>query len=345
MSRTPIPHETQALVLTKSKRRCALCVFLDGKDEKKRGQIAHLNSDHADSRFENLVWLCFEHHDEFDSKTSQSKNYMQMEVKDYRDQLYQKYLNSQYSQAIVLALPQVQAELDVGVYAEALTRANALAKASIALEMSVCIVIYAFNKGATLASKKDVRRAYMAAGYRCEDANGSDYKTVHRRLNAAALLYDQMGGTANIIEIIGGYTGVAALMSINEHLNLVYSLPTLNAVFAAAGRPVVSTYITNSKETEEGTRRKLAALSGKNSEAVTTHEVKAADALDTAVQDSYEHRAGDQEHAIVLQAGQLQLVVPKDVEYDDVLDMLIELKAFASRLHGVDLKRVVTSEK
>lgn len=62
-------------------------------------------------------------------------------------------------------------------------------------------------------------------------------------------------------------------------------------------------------------------------------------------QDSYEHRADDQEHAIVLQAGQLQLVVPKDVEYDDVPDMLIELKAFASRLHGMGLKPVVRNEE
>lgn len=320
-------------------------MFLDWKDEERKGQIAHLNSDHSDSRFENLVWLCFEHHDNFDSKTSQSKNYTQIEVRDYRDQLYQKYSNPQYSQAVAVASPKVQAELDVGVYAETLTRADALAKASIALEMSVCIVIYALSGGATLASKKDVRRAYMAAGYKCEDANGPDYKTVNRRLNAAAALYDQMGSTAKIIEIIGGYTGIAALMSINEHLNLAYNLTTLNSVLTAAGKPVVSVYNSYFKETEGGTRRKLAAPTGKNSEEVTTYEAKAADARDAAAQDSYEHRVGNQEGAIVLQAGQLQLVVPKDVEYHDVLDMLIELKAVASRLHGVGVKPVVTSQE
>ena len=341
MSRTSIPHEIQALVLTKSKRRCALCVFLDGKDEERKGQIAHLNGDHADSRFENLVWLCFEHHDDFDSKTSQSKNYTQIEVRDYRYQLYQKYSNSQYSQVVPVDSPKVRVEIDMGIYAEALTRANALAKASIVLEMSVCVVIYAFNDGATLAGKTDVRRAYMAAGYRCEDRSGPGYKTVNRRLNAAALLYDHMGGTTKIIEIIGGYTGFTALMLINDHLNLTYNLTSLNSVLAAVGRPVIYSYSSNSKEIGDDTRHKIAAPSGENSEAFTIHEVEAADAPDAAASDSYEQRAG----AIVLQAGQLQLVVPKDVEYDDVLDMLVELKAVASRLHRVGLKPVVTSEE
>lgn len=344
MPRTPIPQETQALVLLKSNRRCALCVFLDGNDEVRKGQIAHLNRDHSDSRFENLVWLCFEHHDDFDSTTSQSKNYTQIEVRDYRDRLYQKNANSQYSQAVAVALPEVLVDLDVSVYAEALTRANALAKASISLEMSVCMVIYALSGGTTLIGKRDVKRAYSAAGYKC-NPKGPDYKTVNRRLNAAAALYDKMGGTAKIIEIIGGYTGVAALVAINEHLNSVYTLTSINAVWAAAGRPVLSNYDSDYNENGSGTRRKLAAPSGEDSEAVTTHEAKAADARDAAAQDSYEHRAGNQEGAIVLQAGQLQLVVPNDVEYDDVLDMLIELKSVASRLHRVGLKPVVTSDE
>lgn len=320
-------------------------MFLDGKDEERKGQIAHLNGDHADSRFENLVWLCFEHHDDFDSKTSQSKNYTQIEVRDYRYQLYQKYSDSHYSQAVAVSSPKVHAEFDVGVFAEALTRANALAKASIALEMSVCMVIYAFNGGATLAGKKNVRKAYTAAGYRCEDGNGSDYKTVSRRLNGAALLYDRMGGTTKIVEIIGGYTGLPALMSINEHLNLTYDIPTLTSVFTVAGRPVISTYIPKSKKTGDGTRRMLATPSEELSEAVTTHEIKVDYAPDAAPQDSYKHRTDDQEGALILQTGQLQLVVPKDVQYDDVLDMLIELKGIASRLLGVGLKPVFPSEK
>ena len=98
MTRKPISPVVQADVVIKSRRRCALCVFLDDDESERPGQIAHLNGDHSDSRFENLAWLCLEHHDKFDSTTSQTKNYTQVEVKSYRDMLYQKYAASEYSQ-------------------------------------------------------------------------------------------------------------------------------------------------------------------------------------------------------------------------------------------------------
>lgn len=97
MTRKPIPQVVQADVVIKSRRRCALCVFLDGNESERPGQIAHLNGDNSDARFENLVWLCLEHHDKFDSKTSQTKNYTRTEVTSYRDRLYQKYATSKYS--------------------------------------------------------------------------------------------------------------------------------------------------------------------------------------------------------------------------------------------------------
>ena len=81
-----VDHETQ--VLTKSQRRCCLCYFLENDKSEKKGQIAHLNQDRSDSSMENLVWLCLEHHDAYDSRTSQSKGYTKTEVKKYRDELY-----------------------------------------------------------------------------------------------------------------------------------------------------------------------------------------------------------------------------------------------------------------
>jgi hypothetical protein len=54
----------------------------------KKGQVAHLNKKRDDNRLENLAWLCLEHHDAFDSVTSQSKNYTQAEVTRWRDRLH-----------------------------------------------------------------------------------------------------------------------------------------------------------------------------------------------------------------------------------------------------------------
>lgn len=88
-SRVPTPIETA--VLTKSRRRCCLCVYLDGIDIKRRGQVAHLNRDRADNRFDNLVWLCLDHHDEYDSRTSQSKGLTTEEVRHYRDLLLKRF--------------------------------------------------------------------------------------------------------------------------------------------------------------------------------------------------------------------------------------------------------------
>lgn len=97
MARKSIPPAVQADVVLKSRRRCALCVGIDGNTAERPGQIAHLNGDHSDNRLENLVWLCLEHHDKFDSKTSQTKNYTQIEVRNYRDSLYQSYVSAGYS--------------------------------------------------------------------------------------------------------------------------------------------------------------------------------------------------------------------------------------------------------
>src|SRR5437899_1178647 len=86
--RRPTHKSVETDVLLASRRRCCLCVFLKNRDEERRGQIAHLNHDPSDPRFENLVWLCLEHHDEYDGKTSQSKGITPDEVRTYRDQLY-----------------------------------------------------------------------------------------------------------------------------------------------------------------------------------------------------------------------------------------------------------------
>src|SRR6266571_5428321 len=87
--RLPITLEQKVLVC--STRRCCLCVFLNGRDEVRKGQIAHLNHNRNDHRFANLVWLCLDHHDDYDGRTSQSRGFAAAEVKAYRDRLYARH--------------------------------------------------------------------------------------------------------------------------------------------------------------------------------------------------------------------------------------------------------------
>jgi hypothetical protein len=91
--RTTLTESTQIDVIKRSRRRCCVCYGLNRDLQTKRGQIAHLDQNRNNSELENLVFLCLEHHDEFDSKTSQSKGLRRSEVEAYRLEL-DKYFSS-----------------------------------------------------------------------------------------------------------------------------------------------------------------------------------------------------------------------------------------------------------
>lgn len=86
--RTPISKSVETQVLVASRRRCCLCYFLNNVKTVQKGQIAHLNRDASNSDFSNLVYLCLNHHDDYDSRPSQTKGYTVSEVEEYRNRLY-----------------------------------------------------------------------------------------------------------------------------------------------------------------------------------------------------------------------------------------------------------------
>ena len=83
-TRKRIPPEVADSILTNCRRRCCLCHVLRKDDAEKKGQIAHLDRDRSNNEPDNLVFLCLEHHDEYDSRTSQSKCLTIGEVKRHR---------------------------------------------------------------------------------------------------------------------------------------------------------------------------------------------------------------------------------------------------------------------
>src|SRR6187431_3353993 len=88
MARPKVPDATQTEVLTRSRRRCCLCYFVNGNEDEVAGQIAHLDQNRDNNDFDNLAWLCLPHHDRYDSRTSVSKGLTESEVKHYSDRLY-----------------------------------------------------------------------------------------------------------------------------------------------------------------------------------------------------------------------------------------------------------------
>jgi len=89
MTNKNIPSETQTAVLLRSRRRCCICYGLNRDTDMKAGQIAHLDRDSSNASEDNLAFLCFEHHDEYDSRTVQSKRMTAEEVKHFRSELHE----------------------------------------------------------------------------------------------------------------------------------------------------------------------------------------------------------------------------------------------------------------
>jgi hypothetical protein len=85
--RTKISTDVELNVLVKSRRRCALCYAFQNSVDQVKGQIAHINHNRSDNRECNLAFLCIPHHDEYDSKTSQSKNITQAELVHWKSKL------------------------------------------------------------------------------------------------------------------------------------------------------------------------------------------------------------------------------------------------------------------
>jgi Holliday junction resolvase-like predicted endonuclease len=99
MTRKPINKDIEAGILVESRRRCCICFGLNRDLKVKSGQIAHLDKDNTNSSYDNLAFLYFDHHDQYDSKTSQSKNFTIKEVKRYREELKDNFLTIEKSSA------------------------------------------------------------------------------------------------------------------------------------------------------------------------------------------------------------------------------------------------------
>lgn len=63
------------------------------------GQIAHLDQNRDNNALSNLAFLCLDHHDEYDSSTSQRKGFTLNEVKLLRDELHDT-INKAFSQQV-----------------------------------------------------------------------------------------------------------------------------------------------------------------------------------------------------------------------------------------------------
>lgn len=84
-NRTTVDKSVMQDVLLKSRRRCCLC-YAAGIDRPVDGQIAHITADRSDSSEDNLVFLCLDHHRQFDSSGKRAES--ADDLKHKREKLY-----------------------------------------------------------------------------------------------------------------------------------------------------------------------------------------------------------------------------------------------------------------
>jgi len=104
--RRRIPAEIEESVLVLSRRRCCLCFGLNRDLAIKQGQIAHLDGRPDNNDLDNLAFMCLEHHDQYDTRTSQSKGLTAREAKRFRKDLHEvieKFIDQEQRRTIDLA--------------------------------------------------------------------------------------------------------------------------------------------------------------------------------------------------------------------------------------------------
>ncbi len=114
MSRQSIPKQIETELLLSCRRRCAICYGLHRDNRIKQGQIAHLNQRPDNNVLENLCFLCLDHHDIYDSRTSQSKKLTIEEVKAFKAEI-EEHIREMWNRPIV-SIREIKVDIFTGCY-------------------------------------------------------------------------------------------------------------------------------------------------------------------------------------------------------------------------------------
>lgn len=195
---------------------------------------------------------------------------------------------------------------------EALNMAAINRKTAFRIELAVGLGVFLANGGAGHDAKRLLNQAYASAGYECLLVTGIDYKTVNRRINATADLYDQLH--ASVAKWAGKHGNKELLSALCVGLE-PYQFFTVKDVqrYCHPSRtlPPVRT---------------------------TTPVVPAYDAMDIPVATGQEvitqmfRRASDQmtEGAKRVEVGHLTLVIPQETTVDELISLARQLLDMAS---------------
>jgi len=120
-------------------------------------------------------------------------------------------------------------KLTIEVCATALAHAALNRKMILQLELAVGLCVFALHGSTDREARAMLNAAYAAAGYHCTHINEMDYKTVNRRINATASLFENLP----IKKWVGHLSDMDAIKAVCEGLE-PYELFTIQDVLRYA---------------------------------------------------------------------------------------------------------------
>jgi hypothetical protein len=184
-------------------------------------------------------------------------------------------------------------------------------KAAIQLELAVGLAVFHMYKGTNKDARKMLVQAYSLAGWQCQKFADPDYKTVNRRINATASLYEKVP----VAKWIGHLQEMDIIQAICEGLE-PFQLYTMQDVlrYAAPHR------VRDNKVAVAPVHDILAGPGGNNhtgQERIMQQFRRASDRTDEGSQ--------------TLATEHISVTIPKDASRDEVIELAYQLLALAKK--------------
>lgn len=212
----------------------------------------------------------------------------------------------------------------------ALTNAEGFHRDALLIELAVGLSLFATMTDGSkvdLPMKKALRHIYEKAGYNCRTPEGEDYKTVARRVGVTASLFTHIGGHETIRDWVEDAPATKHVQRIQEAL-APKKFSYISDVLAYVGKPVVVKRPRLPK-TPDNTADTGNAQDKAPAVQLTEAEQLMALQLDAQMLERKLAEKSGIPAGRMFSKGPLQVAVPFNATYDDVMNLALELMAFA----------------
>lgn len=227
------------------------------------------------------------------------------------------------------AIPQIHISPKTCV--DALAGAMLSRRSALQAELAVGLIIFAMEGEANRAAKQMLNAIYADAGYQCLSAKDIDYKTVNRRINVTASLFEVIG----LEKVAAWLDSKAELQAISAIITQLEPLQffTINDVLAFVGKPA--------GDQERREARKTAAPQN-----VPAQAPEAASGAGNQAAGPFQRRAEDRPGAVRIDTNTLHLSIPPDAKPSELIEVAMRILALA-REKGVNhaISAPVSSKK